>query len=121
MNRVTITLSLPPAVLTAHDNGHWRTRSRTKTRCREVAAWTAKEHAKHAMKKAEVEIDFYFPDLRRRDALNYAQMCKPYIDGIVDAGIIPDDDWLTLRVGRITGHLDRKRPRVEITLQEVAE
>lgn len=42
-------------------------------------------------------LTFRPPDRRRRDRVNYARVHKAAIDGLVDAGVIPDDtpDHLT--------------------------
>lgn len=59
-------------------------------------------------------VEVYFPDLRRRDVDNVA---KSVLDGIQLGGLIRDDlqvDELTVR-----RHLDRKRPRVEVTLETI--
>ena len=52
-----------------------------------------KERSSYPYEKGELSIDFHFPNLRRRDTLNAVQGLKPAIDGLVDAGIILDDDW----------------------------
>lgn len=42
--------------------------------------------------RAEVKVIVRFPDGRRRDPNNYHATTKPLIDGLVDAGVFPDDD-----------------------------
>jgi hypothetical protein len=36
--------------------------------------------------------------------VNWAQSCKPYIDGIVDAGLIEGDNWQISGIGTITAN-----------------
>ena len=64
---------------------------------------------------AEVNITFYFPDRRRRDPDNY---CKLLLDGLVYAGVIADDDFGHIRLSLSAG-VDKKNPRVEVTVDEV--
>lgn len=42
--------------------------------------------------RAEVKVIMRMPDGRRRDPNNYHQTTKAIIDGLVDAGMFPDDD-----------------------------
>lgn len=60
--------------------------------------------------KASVVITFYFKDKRRHDADNYQ---KFLLDGLVDAGIIIDDDFEHITV-TCRGDYDRQEPRTEI-------
>lgn len=66
---------------------------------------------------ATISLRFHFPDLRKRDLLNYAAMMKPAIDGCVDVGLIEGDDHFRLWVGGIEADIDRERPRVEMIFQ----
>lgn len=63
----------------------------------------------------EVNITFFFPDRRRRDPDNY---CKLLLDGLVYAGVIADDDFGHIRLSLSAG-VDKKNPRVEVTVDEV--
>jgi crossover junction endodeoxyribonuclease RusA len=69
------------------------------------------------MERAVMSIDFYWPTAARRDILNACQGLKPAIDGIVDAGVLPDDNWKVLTIGHIRPHVDRANPRVVLTLE----
>ena len=39
--------------------------------------------------------------LRRRDAANLVQSCKPLVDGVVDSGLISGDHWEVLAIGKV--------------------
>ncbi|MCH5323987.1 MAG: RusA family crossover junction endodeoxyribonuclease [Eubacterium sp.] len=71
---------------------------------------------KAPLKKAVVELTYYFPDRKRRDPDNYSG--KMILDGLVRAGILVDDSFdciiLSIRAG-----YDKKNPRTEITITEV--
>ena len=43
--------------------------------------------------KAKVDVTFVVPDKRRRDKTNLASAFKAGLDGIVDAGIVKDDNY----------------------------
>lgn len=55
-------------------------------------AWVRAEEAKiPALQRIAVELHYAPRDRRRRDAMNLVATLKPVEDGIVDAGVIPDD------------------------------
>lgn len=116
---ITLSLPLPPYVLSGHAKGHWRGKAEATRKMRHHAHMEATRlrllHETRTMTLAIVSMQFYLSSRRRRDALNLANGCKPYIDGVVDAGIIDDDDWKTLSVGVIECAVDSARPRVELT------
>lgn len=64
---------------------------------------------------ASVIYCFYFPDNRVRDEANYIHACKPYMDGLVDSGLIGDDRWQLLSTRGVESEIDRKNPRVALT------
>ena len=115
---VTIRLSLPPKGLHAHNKGSWKSKAGPTRRYREEAFVVALGSKRKFKRRAVLSIDFYWPDLRRRDSLTAAQGLKPAIDGLVDAKMIRDDNWQALSIGHIESHLDREKPRVELTLTD---
>ena len=77
----------------ANSRGHWTQRAF------EVASWrlVAKQAANRAgipkLDVVYVQLEMTPSDMRRRDPDNLAGALKPVLDGIVDAGVIPDDSW----------------------------
>jgi Holliday junction resolvase RusA-like endonuclease len=71
---------------------------RAKREAREQAGWLAKEAGVPAQpfQKAHITITFVSGDRIRRDIDNLFAAMKPYIDGIVDAGVIADDSALNV-------------------------
>jgi len=65
---------------------------------------------------ASVSATFFCRVDRRRDPDNYMAMLKPAYDGLVDAGLLVDDDWCHLKRGEPQFELDREYPRVELTV-----
>lgn len=95
---------LSQAVSALSGNRRGSTRSYRQTaavsRLREQAYYLAR-----SLKNAGATIGYYpthcvawlsFPTTRRRDSANFQGAIKPIIDGIVSAGLLPDDDILHL-------------------------
>lgn len=43
------------------------------------------------LERAHINVTFYLPDRRRRDPESLIARCKPWLDGLVAAGVISDD------------------------------
>jgi hypothetical protein len=118
LNYASITIPLPDKKLHAHNTGHWRSKAPL------VKAQRAMAHAlmtslirsgrAQAMPRATLTLYVWFADRRRRDARNVAQGCKGAIDGCIDAGLLPDDDWQHLADGGTVCDVDKMNPRVEL-------
>lgn len=122
MSVIKITLGLPPACLHAHNTGSWRSKAGPIKAYRQESALLTrqamrKKRGSYPYENAELSIDFYFPNLKRRDTLNAVQGLKPAIDGLSDAGLIVDDDWKHLTIGYIRSYLHRENPRVCVTIK----
>lgn len=77
-----------------------------------------KKKPKKPLKKARVQITYFFPDRRRRDPDNYSG--KFLLDGLTRAGIIEDDSFSNVQL-ELRGECDRKNPRTEIELEELRD
>lgn len=106
---------------TPNDRG-WRKRwARTKVLRRE--AWgLAKQQRIPALTKIRVGMTVIPPDRRRRDEDNLVGTMKPLVDGLVDAGVIPDDTGQYVeRVFPTIAEPDgSKRWRYQLHIEEVA-
>jgi hypothetical protein len=70
----------------------------------------------HPWAKVEVHCAFFHRQKRRRDGVNHLAMLKGAFDGIVDSGLVIDDNsdiWSTMPP---TFGTDKDNPRVEITV-----
>jgi hypothetical protein len=74
---------------------------------------------KHKWQKAKVSYLFHMKNRRRRDVANLIHGCKPYVDGIVDTGFIPDDSWEFLEIGSAKCVLGV--PGVELIFERIGE
>jgi Holliday junction resolvase RusA-like endonuclease len=65
--------------------------------------------------------EHFVPD-RRRDRDNIASITHKFTqDALVMAGIIEDDGWEYVVNSFDTWHIDRKHPRIEVTIEEVEQ
>lgn len=75
---------------------HWHAKSDLAAAIRAAAAYTARQRLRDGMPRMERAHIFYVihpgPRVTRRDPANWAQSAKAAIDGLVDAGVLPDDD-----------------------------
>lgn len=121
---VVIVLPLPPPILSPNRPGGTRggrfARAAAAKRYKQLAeSATVDAAAGMAWNKATVRALFFHKTERRRDDVNHLAMLKPAYDGIVLAGLIPDDDRTHLETVGADFAVDRKNPRVEIILTRV--
>lgn len=77
--------------LTANQRGHWAVRCGLIKQWRQAADYTARYHRVPPMAAANIVIELCFRAYRRRDPANWAPTGKAIVDGLVDAGVLPDD------------------------------
>lgn len=119
---ITITLMLPPKELNPNDRAvpykfrHARGQYRADARLITAAAMSNAGVAGQ-WKAAIVQAKFYFKQNRKRDADNLLASLKSAFDGIVDGGLLVDDNELTHLPVR--QEKDATDPRVELLFTEV--
>lgn len=91
---ITITFYAPGPLLNLNDRDHWAVKARKVATWRSTAHWAACELLGPLSRRRQppsfVMLTLPVPDKRRRDPANY--WCgKPAVDGLVDAGLWPDD------------------------------
>jgi len=79
----------PP--LTANQRLHWSKKAQLTKRIRKVAALEAANANIPALGQCRVQLVWMVLDSRRRDVDNVVPTLKAMCDGLVDAGIVPDD------------------------------
>jgi crossover junction endodeoxyribonuclease RusA len=90
-----IVLPFPPASLSGHTAGHWRSKSTPTAKHREwarVATLAARPSVPEAG-DIRVHVRFVPPD-RRGDRTNYPNRIKPYLDGVAEALGVNDARFL---------------------------
>lgn len=103
----TIYFGVPRTLLlTANQRLHWAAKKDRTKQLRHLAGTQAKTFKCAPMDSAHCIVEITWPDNRRRDAHNLMPTIKACIDGIVDAGLLPDDDdsHLTGPDLRVTTH-----------------
>lgn len=81
-------------LITANDKMHWAARSRLTKQLRQwgyLLGRGGEGVARFGLQHARVEVEFAYPDRRRRDRSNLAPTVKALMDGLIDAGLLPDD------------------------------
>lgn len=86
-----------PPITANGQHGHWSAHARHVREVRHVASLLARSaigpnHRPLRLERAVVELVWYPTVARRRDAHNLVPLLKPLIDGLVTAGVIPDDN-----------------------------
>jgi hypothetical protein len=80
-------------LLNANDRyGHWAHRQRITATLRETAGWLARAQRIPRLSHAHITAAYCPPDNRRRDPANWQPSFKACVDGLVDAGVLADDD-----------------------------
>ena len=121
-----VVLPLPPRILSPN----CMTGSRGGRMAKAQAARAYRELAKLAGQalgvesgpwaRASVACSFFHGQRRRRDDVNFLASLKPAYDGLVDAGLLEDDDAAHLTTLGATFELDKAAPRVELRLERLA-
>ncbi len=78
--------------LSLNDRMKWPVKAKMTKPWREAAHVLARHAKIPPCKRIEVLLEYRPATNRARDALNLAATLKPIEDGIVDAGVIPDDN-----------------------------
>jgi len=119
-------LLLPPLELVnANGRHHWAAKARKVRAIRTAARWQAKAARIPRLTKARIVVEYLPPDRRRRDPANWAPSAKAAVDGLVDAGVLDDDDHTRLlgpymELGELAPLVaNRRRPRLRLLITEV--
>jgi hypothetical protein len=89
----TITLPAGLELLNANDrDAHWARRKRLAAALREATGWLARAQRIPRLGCAHIAAAYEPPDRRRRDPANWQPSFKACVDGLIDAGVLADDD-----------------------------
>ena len=123
--QIVIVLPLPPRILSpncpvASFRGRMMRAAAAKKQKR--LAIEATEDAARGVRweKASYCARFFHKTHRRRDDVNHLAMLKAAIDGVVLAGLLPDDDRDHLHATGAEFLVDKEWPRVELTFTREA-
>lgn len=93
----TVVFTPPTRLLSLNDRLHHMERHKRAKRWRRATAHATAEQITHALGPCIVQVSLPVIDDRDRDPHNYFATVKPIVDGLVDAGLWPDDTptWVT--------------------------
>ncbi len=95
---------------------HWRTRGEIAKRDRGEAYYQSfGTHPGFQFDQATINYEFMVKNKRIKDIDGLVSACKPIIDGIVDAGILPNDDCWHLKIGKaevVLGEFEQTKIRI---------
>ena len=115
--------SLPDASLRGNSRAHYMVKHKAAKKMRDDATWLGLcEGIDHVYAKAKITYHFYH--WRKIDLDNLAIGCKPFLDGLVDAKVVPSDTPEHVVFGEHTfTKIRRLLPghwsRVEIMVEEI--
>ena len=109
----TFEFDAPDVLLNMNDRVHWRKRSAQVKNWRRAACDAVPANCLE-LPPCIVRVTLPVRDTRRRDPMNFVATTKAIVDGMVDAGIWPDDDgtWVT----NTEPKLDKRYPRRVVTV-----
>lgn len=92
---MTIEMPFPPATLSGHANGHWRTKANETKKFRQLArALTTAAGVKTPVAGDILIAVHFYPPNRLSDRVNFPVRMKPIFDGIADAMAVNDRRFL---------------------------
>lgn len=118
----TVIVALPPLPwLNSNQRMHWAVKARLTRQIRDTAAWVTKSLSEKPMDAVEITAVIHPKTARRFDPHNLQPSVKAAIDGIVDAGLIADDDASRLlETSFRAGEKDPSGARIDLIVREVA-
>lgn len=122
---IHVNLPHPPARLHPNEKPGWQERHRLTSKARGLAKVLALSALNGQPRpwwaQATIKASWYFETNRRRDWANLQGWLKAYVDGLVDAEIIQDDNtdcliWLPCEIGGLS-----RPPCVILTVQPIIQ
>ena len=110
MTEAVITIPyLLPRDLSPNARVHWARKASATRQLKQDAFFLAKEARLPRFTTAIIHFTFVVPDSRARDPDNYLIMMKPAVDGLVAAGIFPNDSYKSLKYAPVVFRPTRKQ------------
>ena len=97
---------------------HWAEYRKMKESYDEIVSFYATQQRIKFFKSVKLEITYYRKD-KRTDPDNIVVAKKIILDGLVQAGVLEDDNWSIVKGFKESWEVDKKSPRTEIILKEV--
>jgi crossover junction endodeoxyribonuclease RusA len=106
--------------LTLNSRQHWAAKARDVKALRDATCLLARQARIPRCDHIAVGLVYYPPNLRRRDPHNITLTLKPAVDGLVDAGVVEDDDAAYVTVYTPVIAEPDPDPRLILTIYPVA-
>ena len=88
-----IGFAIPPSeMISLNGRAHWAAVHRQTVMLRSRGSLMVRAATRPRFRMATLTVHVAYPDHRRRDVHNLMGTVKPLVDGMVDAGLLPDDD-----------------------------
>ena len=116
---LTVDVRKPPMTLNEQRRAHWQTVRRAKAEAERHVWVVAKAARIPPLNRAHVEIIWFAPDKRPRDADSLSVFLKATLDALVKCGVLEDDNYRHVPRVTLGIEIDRTRPRIEIKITEL--
>lgn len=118
----TITLEPPAAFINLNDRMHHMVKAKLTKAWRQAACGAIMSgfHSDHYT-RARITVAYRFPTNRRREVGNLQPTSKAIVDGLVDAGLLPDDSDAHVVGPDNRRHIPNGTPLVTVTITPLEE
>ncbi|MER7707191.1 hypothetical protein ABTX81_30360 [Kitasatospora sp. NPDC097605] len=116
----TVELPTGLVLLNANDRLHWAVRARRVREIRDAARWMARHNKVPRLARARIDVVVHpKPRASRFDPHNWGPSAKAAIDGLVDAGVLPDDSSAYLVASEVRAGDPVRGGRLDLVITEV--
>jgi len=117
--RIVTPFRRPPLSANEQRRAHFHQEAKAKKEVGDVVYWLAVRQGIKNLRPSIVTVTWFAPDKRKRDNDGLGPFLKAVKDGLVLAGVWPDDHYLWVVEDRLAVKFDKENPRIEILIQEV--
>lgn len=103
MTRIDLPFTAPPLTKNRVRRMHHHAEAKVRKGIVEAVTWIARANV-HPVESANVILHWRMPDKRRRDGDGAAPTLAACIDGLVLAGVLPDDSWAEVPFSGVQCH-----------------
>lgn len=116
---ITVPMKRPPMSSNDQRRMHWAVQAKAKKEVGETVTWLARRAGIKNLGPSVVSVTWFAPDKRKRDSDSLGPFLKAALDGLVAAGVWPDDhsDWV-VETRMAIDKSDTKNARLEIRIWE---
>lgn len=116
----TITLEPPAAFINLNDRMHHMVKAKLTKAWREATYHEIRANVRpDHYTRARITVAYRFPTNRRREVGNLQPTSKAIVDGLVDAGLLPDDSDTHVVGPDNRRHIPNGSPLVTVTIEEI--